>query len=655
MNVTYYFYKTLRVTLFMGLVLTLVTALVTATVEWYFIPQLPSIEHLKDVRLKVPLRIYARDRTLIAEFGEERRMPIAAHEIPPLLIKAVLAAEDARFYDHPGVDLKGLLRAAVNLIKTGEKQQGGSTITMQVARNFFLSSERSFVRKFYEILLAWKIEKEFTKEEILELYLNKIFFGHRAYGVAAAAQVYYGRDIQELTLAEWAMLAGLPKAPSVSNPLTNSARALERRNYILGRMRELNYISEADYQQAVETPNSAQQYKLEIEVEAPHVAEMVRAYMLSKYGEEAYTNGYRVITTIEPQLQSHAQRALRSALYEYDERHGYRGPIEQVNLPKELPQLETTAAKILAEYTNYGELVPSLVLQTQRRNIIAYNLQVGEFEIDWSDLAWARRYINDNRRGRSPRRASNIVKRGDIIMARPVMEQAPKKAKTEKTQATAQTDSDEQPVENTAPPKISHWRLAEVPQIEGALVALSPTNGAIRALVGGFDYYHSKFNRVIQAERQPGSNFKPFIYSAALARGFTAASMINDAPIAFRAGNKTWMPKNYSHKYYGLTSLRKALAYSRNVASVRLLNKIGVQFAIDHVVKFGFDRERIPKNLTIALGTGDVTPLELARGFAVFANGGYRVEPFFIHEIEDTSGKIIYSSNPLKVCRTCSP
>lgn len=652
MSIRYYFYKIIHVTLLMGLSIILLVALLTAVVKWYLIPQLPSTEHLKEVRFQVPLKVYSKDGQLIEEFGEQRRIPIAAHDIPPSLIKAVLAAEDDRFFDHPGVDLKSLVRALVNLIKTGERQQGASTITMQVARNFFLSPERTFGRKFKEILLALKIENEFTKEDILVLYLNKIFFGHRAYGIRAAAQVYYGKKVEELTLSELAMLAALPKAPSVSNPLTNSERALERRNYILARMRELNYITAQQFQEAVLAPNTAMLHKLETQVEAPYVAEMVRNEMIKRFGEElAYTEGYRVYTTLEPELQRLAQKALRDALYAYDERHGYRGPLGHVKLPKN--NVQEKADDVLQNYPMYADLLPSIVLENHAKSVIAYNPKLGEFSIAWQDLAWAHRYRGSNHVGGTPRSASNIVRRGDIILVRPVAEKV-KQDKIEPPSTKNRRKKMEEQEPHIAPEKI-RWKLAEIPQIEGALVSLDPNNGAIVALAGGFDFYHSNFNRITQADRQPGSNFKPFIYSAALDMGFTANSIINDAPIVFTTGKTVWRPTNFSHKFYGPTSLRNSLAQSRNVASVRLLAKIGVKRAIDYVVKFGFKRERIPQNLTIALGTNMVTPLELATGYTVFANGGYLVEPYFIERIEDAQGNVIFQANPLQVCRTCPP
>jgi penicillin-binding protein 1A len=484
----------------------------------------------------------------------------------------------------------------------------------------------------------------------LELYLNKIFFGHRAYGVAAAAYVYYGKAISELTLAETAMLAGLPKFPSSANPLTNSDRAIERRNYIIGRMLELKYITQEEYLEAVQAPNTATQHTTEIEAYAPYIAEMVRAKMIETYGEEAaYTKGYKVYTTIDWPLQKLAQKSLRSALYIYDERHGYRGPVARVKLPKNLSNLEPLN-DLLQNYPPRAGLQPSLVLELKGRSVEAYNLRMGKFIIDWKDLSWAFRYRNANRVGAAPASAADIVKRGDIIMVRPILEESRVTVQKPLLKTKNATATDPKP-----PTAKLRWRLAEVPKVEGAIVALNPNDGAIVTLAGGYDFEQSKFNRVIQADRQPGSNFKPFIYSAALAQGLTDKSIVNDAPIAFKVGNKVWRPENYSRKFYGPISLRQALTFSRNVASVRVLVKVGVKKAIDHVVKFGFKREKIPQNFTIALGTADVTPLELVTGYAVFANGGYKVEPYFIERIEDNNGETVFTANPLQVCDSCSP
>ncbi len=588
---------------------------------WYVLPKLPGIEVLKNVHMQVPLRVYTQDFSLISEFGEQRRAPLALSEVPPQLIRAVLAAEDDRYYDHPGVDWQGLLRAAIQLLRTGEKVQGGSTITMQVARNFFLTREKTYLRKLNEILLALKIERELSKAAILELYLNKIYLGHRAYGVAAAAQVYYGTDIRSLTLPQFAMIAGLPKAPSTTNPVTNPARAIERRNYVLGRMLELGYITMQEYTDAIDAPVIASLHSPAVKVKAPYIAEMVRAYMLKNYGVAAYTAGYRVFTTVSDRLQTAANRSLSEALLEYAKRHGYRGPEHHVELEMEaeedswLTQLEGVA--------RLGDLFPALVVDLDEQSVIAYLPDVGPVIIEWSGLSWARPYVNENRRGPAPKKAADILSVGDVIHV--------------------QLTEDGQ------------WRLAQIPAIEGGLVAMRPDDGAILALVGGYDFQRSKFNRVTQARRQPGSSFKPFIYSAALESGYTAASLINDAPVVFDDPGleAVWRPENYSGRTHGPTRLREALTHSRNLVSIRLLNAIGVSNAIEYLGRFGFNTEQLPRNLSLALGSGALSPLELATGFAVFANGGYLVQPYFIDRIETDDGRIVMRAQPKTVCHDC--
>ena len=604
------------VVIFIGVCAVSVMAAILAV--WYLVPRLPSIEILKDVRLQVPLRVYTRNERLVAEFGEKRRTPVTLEEVPDKLVKALLAAEDDRFFEHPGVDWQGLTRAVMHLLRTGEKGPGGSTITMQVARNFFLSREKTYLRKLNEILLALKIERELDKKEILELYLNKIFLGHRAYGVGAAAQTYYSAGLDDLSLAQLAMIAGLPKAPSRFNPIVNPERALTRRGYVLGRMRELKFIDEEEFQGAMAAPVTARLRGLIVEVEAPYVAEMVRSFVESRYGAEAYTSGYRVITTLDSRLQETANASLREGLLEYDARHGYKGP--ELNFP--LPSGSSAMDELLADIPDVGNLAAAIVTHVEERTVTAYTSAHGAVVIPWTGLSWARPYVNENRRGKEPGAVADILQVGDLIRIR------------------MQDD---------------HWHLAQVPQVEGALVALDPLDGAIRALVGGFDFYKSKFNRVTQAERQPGSSFKPFVYSAALARGYTAASIINDAPVVFDDPGleAAWRPENYSGKFFGPTRLREALTRSRNLVSIRLLRAVGISSAIDHVRQFGFDTQRLPRNLSLALGSGGVTPLELARGYAVFANGGYRVEPFFVERMEELDGAVAFRASPVRVCTSC--
>ena len=584
---------------------------------WLVWPTLPSIEVLKDVHLQTPLRVYTRDGRLIAEFGEKRRVPLRLEEIPPAMVQATLAAEDERFFEHPGVDWQGLVRAGLHLLRTGEKGPGGSTVTMQVARNFFLGREKTYERKLKEILLALAIERRLSKNEILELYFNKIFFGHRAYGVGAATQVYYGRPLAELTLAELAMVAGLPKAPSRFNPVVNPQRAIERRNYVLRRVRELGFIDEAAHAAAAAAPITAKLHRPKVEVEAPYVAEMVRAALERELGEAVYVGGYRAYTTLDSARQRAANLALRGALLEYDRRHGYRGPEQRLD-----PGEPERHAALLSGVPIIGGLRPALVLEVDEQVVTAHAKGIGEIDLPWPALQWARPYVHQNRRGPAPGKPADVVQRGDLIRVRLTEE---------------------------------GWTLSQVPEVEGALVALDPQDGAIVTLSGGFDFYHSKFNRVTQAQRQPGSSFKPFIYSAALEHGFTAASIINDAPVVFEdAGlEDVWRPENYSGKFFGPTRLRVALYKSRNLISIRLLEATGVAAAIEHLKRFGFDTERLPSNLSLAVGTGEVTPLELATGYAVIANGGYRIEPYFIERVEDSEGIVTKRARSPRVCREC--
>ena len=590
----------------------------------YITPRLPEIDTLKDVKLQVPLRVYARGGEVIAEFGEMKRTPLEYKEFPPTLIQAVLAAEDDRFFEHPGVDYQGILRAAYHLIRTGEKGQGGSTITMQVARNFFLSREKTYLRKLNEIFLALKIEGELSKQEILELYLNKIYLGKRAYGFAAAAQVYYGKLPQELTLPEMAMIAGLPKAPSRYNPVVNPDRALIRRDYVLGRMRELEYISEEQYQMALADPVHADVHGLDEDLEAPYVAEMVRDEMVSRYGEAAYTEGYQVYTTVDARLQQAGNQALREDLLAYDRRHGYRGVEGHIVLFAGDDVDDTVVWEAaLRELPSSGNLVPAVVITLEEQAAWAYTRDGNMVYLPWEHLAWARQYIDDNHVGPELESANQILKAGDIIYTAP------------------------------AQPGCS-W-LAKSPTVAGALISLNPDDGAIQALVGGFDFYQSKFNRVTQANRQPGSSFKPFVYTAALDKGFTAATIINDAPVVFDAPGleDTWRPENYSGQFYGPTRLRQALIKSRNLVSIRLLRDIGIGYAVRYAQRFGFRRESLPRDLSLALGSGTLTPLELARGYTVFANGGYMVEPYLIDHVLGPDGLVVMAAQPQQVCVAC--
>ncbi len=590
----------------------------------YLVPDLPSTDNLRSVKYQVPLRVYSADGKLMGEFGEKRRVPLEYQDIPERMIQAFLAAEDDRFFVHPGVDYQGLLRAAAQLILTGKKRQGGSTITMQVARNFYLSREKTYLRKLNEILLALQIERDLSKEQILQLYLNKIYLGNRSYGVGAAAEVYYGKRVDQLTLPEIAMIAGLPKAPSAYNPLANPPRALQRRNYVLGRMRELDFISEEEYRQALDSPITASLHKAQVEIEAPYVAEMVRAELFERFGNKAYTDGYNVYTTIDSTRQLAANRALRKALQNYDMRHGYRGPVRHFTLRGDETREQLLA--LIADTGPVADLMPALVIAVAEKSATLLLNSGDELTLQWPGLEWARPYQSENRRGPKPERASEILQPGDLVRILPVMEK-----------------------ENRS------WRLAQVPAVSGALISLDPDDGALQALIGGYDFYSSKFNRAIQAERQPGSGFKAFIYSAALEAGFTPASLINDAPVVFDDPSLegAWRPENYSGKFFGPTRLRYALIKSRNLVSIRLLRAMGIDFALKHAQRFGFDPDKLPHNLSLALGSASVTPLQMASAYAILANGGYRIEPYFIREIRNSKDEAIFRANPLRVCEEC--
>ena len=620
--------------LLLGALLALVAA---AALIGHILPQLPPVQSLREVQLQTPLRVYSRDMKLIAEFGEKRRDPVTIEEVPLMLKQAFLAAEDDRFYHHPGVDWMAIARAAIELVSTRQKRQGGSTITMQVARNFFLTPEKTYERKLKEIVLAVVIERELSKDEILELYLNKIFLGHRAYGVGAAAQVYYGATLDELTLPEAAMIAGLPKAPSRTNPISNPGAAIDRRNYVLGRMLKLGYIDAAAHSAASAAPNTAEWHGQAVESEASHVAEMVREKLLEEYGEQAYTAGYRVITTLDSRLQDAATRAVQGALIDYDRRHGYRGAEAHVALDAGADEAAWRAA--LRGYGTHGGLVPALVTAVAEQSIDVWTREHGAMSLPWQGITWARKQLGTDARGPRPENAAEVAAVGDIVRV---------------SYRPAETSDDAAPAAEAAQAE-GYWQLAQLPAVGGALVSLDPEDGAIRALVGGFDYGRSKFNRVTQAERQPGSNFKPFIYSAALEKGFTAASFINDAPIVFDAPGleSAWRPENYSGNYYGPTRLREALTKSRNLVSIRLLRAIGIDYALDYVSRFGFSTDELPHNLSLALGSGEVTPVRLVSGYAVLANGGYRVEPYFIARIEDEQSNELFAARPATVCRVC--
>ncbi len=592
----------------------------------YLSPGLPPVEVLGDIKLQTPMSVYTKDEKLIGQFGEKKRNPLIYKDIPPLFVKALLAAEDDGFYQHHGIDFSGLIRAFTELLITGEKGSGGSTLTMQVARNYFLSKEKTFTRKFNEILLALEIERHLSKQEILTLYVNRVFLGHRAYGFEAAAQVYYGDHIEDLSLAQLAMMAGLPKAPSRYNPISNPERALIRRNWILGRMLNLGYISENQHLQAFAEPVIAEHFGAKLSFNAPYIAEMVRKEMLNKYGGAAYNDGYKVYTTVPSELQISAQSAVIKGLNTYDIRHGYRGPELQLLPEDEFNDrpLEELWLSTLADTPIIAEKIPVVVNETSE-NQVQILLPSGEMALlDWLTIKHLTRpYITADTRGPAPENANEAFSVGDLIRV----------TKTEDGQYT----------------------LSQLPEAQAALVALNPENGAILSLVGGLGFEQSKFNRATQATRQPGSNFKPFIYSAALAHGYTAASVINDAPVVFndKALESTWRPENDGGRFYGPTRLRWALTKSRNLVSIRLLQGLGIRKAIKYVTRFGFDKKLLAADLSLALGTHALTPLELVTAYASLANGGYRVEPYLIERIEDNDGNTIYTAAPATVCRHC--
>lgn len=639
-------------------------AITGAGVYLYLSPNLPNVDDLYEVKLQIPLRIYTSDGELIGEFGEKRRTPVSYEQIPQQFINALLAAEDSHFETHSGVAIRGLIRATVELILTGEKQTGGSTLTMQVARNFFLSREKTFTRKFNEILLALEIERKLTKEQIFELYVNKIFWGNRAYGVEAAAKVYYGKSIGELSLAQCAMIAGLPKAPSRFNPIVNPSRALTRRNWILQRMLDLKYIDKEQHTQAHEAPITASLHGSEIGVKAPYAAELARAELLEMYGKEVYDSGMSVFTTIDSKRQRAANNALRAGILDYDLRHGYRGPEgHSFDEEDETRNLENWRA-VLEDTRTVNGLVPAIVTAVSKDHIeiLLDDDQTGRVEFAHG-IEQARRFESENVLGPEVTSADEVCNVGDLIRVFDQNAVASRKESEGQSEVLAENiDADhELGDEGTteqdlveAPTPI--WHFSQLPAVQSALFSMNPNNGAIQAVVGGFDFDSSKFNRAVQGERQPGSNFKPFIYAAALDQGFTAASLFNDAPVVMADAEleNTWRPENASGKFYGPTRLRKALYLSRNLVSVRLLRTITPRNAINYVEAFGFDTDRLPKDLSLSLGSHAVTPQEIARGYATFANGGYLVEPYIIHRIESGSGNLVWQANPQQAnCEAC--
>lgn len=606
----------IRITASLGLTFLLVGGVAMMGAYVYLKPSLPDVQMLKTVQLQTPLQILTEDGLLIAQFGEKRRDPVQINEVPLDLVRAFLAAEDDNFRDHVGIDPAGLARAAWELISTGQIQSGGSTITMQVAKNYFLSHERTFARKFREILLALEIERTLTKDEILELYFNVIFLGQRAYGVAAAAQIYYGQDLDTLTLPQYAMIAGLPKAPSKYNPIANPQRALERRDWILGRMHKLGFIDSEQLTRALAAPVTARIHGIPLDLNAPYVAEEARRIALEMFGDRAYTDGLRIYTTVRGAWQAAAQDAVTHGLLEYDQRHGWRG------IEGTLPGPDRDAwLTALADLETIGLLEPAVVSGVTDRRIDVIRKNGESISIAASGFAWARTYRSVNSLGPEIRDARTLVSAGDLVRITRLR---------------------------------GEWVLAQQPEVEAGMVALDPNTGAIRAMVGGFNYFDSKFNRAIQGGRQVGSGFKPLIYTAALEAGMTPATLINDAPVVFdqTEGATDWRPQNSGGDFLGPTRLRTALYRSRNLVSVRLARELGLDRLLQIAERVGLPSEALPRDLSLSLGTASLTPLQMAEVYAIYANGGYRVGHHLIDRIESATGQVLYHTKPVTVCRT---
>ncbi len=608
---------------------------------YYVEPTLPDAADLRTIEMQVPLSVYTRDGRLIAQFGEQKRTPVDYEEIPQLVVRAFLAAEDDTFFEHPGIDLTGIARSAFNyLISPSDRVPGASTITQQIAREYFLSRDYSLVRKFREQIMAIRIEREFTKEEILQLFLNTTFLGQRSYGVAAAARTYFDKDLGELTISDAAILAGIPQGPSILNPVSNPDAARDRRAYVLRRMFELGWISPAQRAAAEAVPVLPTMYGARIEAEAPYVAEMVRVEMLERYGARAYTAGFRVTSTVDSRLQAASNKAIRKALDDYDRRHGYRGPLAVVDLPPPAasrtsadPQQsgldeasvdETFLDDALSDYPLLLDFEPVIVVAVSEASAQVYSPWRGMQTLTLEDVAWARPYIDDNNRGRSPETVSDVLARGQIVRVR------------------ARDDGS--------------LELAQIPEVQGAFVSLDPFDGAIVALNGGYNFNLDNFNRAIQSERQPGSAFKPFTFSAALANGFTVASIFNDSPLTIEETEQevAWRPRNSTDRFYGPVPMRYAIERSLNVASIRVVLGTGVGTVAEHVRRFGFSERAAPRDVGIALGAGGVSAIDLARGYATFANSGMKVEPYYIERIEDSSGNVVFEAEPKLACSDCN-
>lgn len=620
---------------------------------FYLKNDLPSVEVLRDVELQTPMRVFTKDGKLISQYGVKRRIPVSLEDVPQALIHAIIATEDSRFYEHMGVDPIGVARAALNLAVTGEKRQGASTLTMQLARGFFLNRRKEFSRKIKEVFIAYHMEQELSKDEILELYLNKVELGHRSFGVGAAAQVYYGKELSDLTLAQIATLAGLPQAPSALNPISQPERSKERRRIVLLRMLDEGYITQQQFDEAAMAPVTARKHGAEIGLDAPYLADIIYNEMVAIYGKEiAETSGFNVFATAHSAYQEAAQRAVIQNLHDYDERHGYRGPLdvlwkplsaevlakfnfqEPLN-PQQTEQIRTEYGEFiplsepeitlaLQQYRAIGILIPAVVTLVDDQSVTVLTQEAERINLDWDGLDWAREYLSDSAQGNEPNQASDILHEGMVVYIRQRLDD-------------------------------QHWQLAQMPDATGAFVALNPFDGAVEAVVGGYDFYDSQFNRATQAKRQVGSNIKPFIYASALDNGYTLASIINDAPINQwdASSGVAWRPQNSPAVYDGPIRMRKALGKSKNVVSVRLLRGVGLDKTRDYLTRFGFLRDEIPRDETLSLGSGSHTPLEMATAIAIIANGGFAVQPYFIERIESSNGEVIWQADPLLACDPC--
>ena len=595
----------------LGTGVVLIGALIVILAMTLIYPKLPPMDQLTDYHPKMPLRIYTADHVLMGEFGEERRNLVRINKIPDIMKKAVLAIEDDRFYQHSGVDYIGILRAALHNLVSNNRQ-GASTITQQVARNFFLTSEQTFKRKLYEVLLAWKIERTLTKDQILEIYLNQIYLGQRAFGFASAAQVYFGKPLQDITLAEAAMLAGLPKAPSANNPITNPTRAKQRQQYILLRMKQLGYVTDQEYEKAKNEEIKVKTSRNEFSVHAQYVAEMVRMMVYDQYKDETYTRGLNVYTTITQKDQEAAYQAVRRGVMDYDKRHGYRGPEGYMEIPAARDAIADAIEDELAKYPDSDGILSAVVLEASPGRVRAVLSSGNEISVTGNGLNFAASGLTSNAGSNKQIRRGSIIRLAQDIQG--------------------------------------NWNIVQMPQIEAAFVSLNPNDGAIKSLIGGFDFTQKKFNHVTQAWRQPGSSFKPFIYSASLDKNLAPASIINDAPVSFsgQTNGQTWTPKNFDSKYEGPITMSRGLMKSKNMISIQILNQIGAQYGQEFITRFGFDPDKNPPYLTLALGAGSVTPLQMATAYSVFANGGYKIRPYIISHITDSDGKILSQARPEK-------